>query len=108
MYLNDKDAKVFGITSTGRTILVDLRNTARIVDEFSVEVKGDAVPPTTLVALLEVSLDGVNFTSLKTLAETDDSKVWCFADKPIQLIVLNVTSLVLGAATKVDCYVMAS
>ena len=55
--------------------------------------------PTNLAADLEASLDGVHWTSIKAIAETDNGDILISAFVPVQNFRFNVTALTLVDAT---------
>lgn len=95
--------QTFTITTTGVIAgsVADLRQAGKARDEFSIQAKGTGAAPTTLTAALEGSIDGVNWTPLQALAQTDDGVIKTVTQKFVTMFRINVTALTLGSATNV-------
>lgn len=74
---------------------------------YAISVKGVAAAATSWTAVLEGSLDGLNWTAVLTHNATDGSTAWETTGKPCLFVRLNVTALSLGSATSVGVIVVA-
>ena len=96
---------VFTATGTGTTVSVQ----AVAVKSYSIAVKGTTAAATSWTAILEISLDGTNFTTLLTHSTgTGDGVVLANTTtfSPSLFFRARLTALVLGPATDVHITVL--
>jgi hypothetical protein len=98
----DKSSRSDTFTGTGSGTAVDV--SAQGMKHFGMQVKGTGAAPTSWTVVLEVSLDGTNYTTLITHTNTEDSDgavKW----SPVAIVGLHfrsrVTALALGSASNI-------
>lgn len=73
----------------------------------SIQVKGTGGAATGWTVVLQGSLDGTNWTNIRTHGTADGDGVVLFAGdnipRPVAFVRLNVTALTLGTATNIVC-----
>lgn len=74
---------------------------------YAISVKGTDGTLTSWTALLEGSIDGVNWTTLITHNATAGSTSWETTGKPCLQVRVNVTALVLNTATSATVTIVA-
>jgi hypothetical protein len=95
-----------GLTATGTFPPVGAPGSVPF-SRYAIQVKGVGAAATSWTAILEGSLDSVNWTTLISHTTPDGATQWA-VDKHCTFMRLNLSTLVLGSATAVNVYITAS
>jgi len=80
-----------------KNVAANINKTIRLDDVVLIDTVPFSVVPTTLTSALEVSMDGVYWTSAQAVSQANDGTVLFVTGKPCQVFRWNVSALTLNA-----------